>query len=183
MGKSKVLLHICCAPDATATVERLRAEYDVLGYFQNDNIHPPEEFSRRLDNAERVAVALGFPLVPAGYHPEAWQTAVAGWEDEPERGRRCEACFRHNLAATAAKARELNIPAFATTLTISPHKDAALIFRLGRELARQQGVRFLEMDFKKQDGFKRSLEWSRQLGLYRQNYCGCRYSSRGEKQG
>jgi epoxyqueuosine reductase len=176
MDKPKILLHICCAPDATATVERLSGEYDVSGYFQNDNIYPEAEYHRRLNHAERVAAALGFPLVPAPYHPGSWDAAVTGLEREPERGRRCEACLRHNLAATAAKARELGIPFFTTTLTISPHKDADLIFRVGREIGQQQGVRFLEKDFKKQDGFKRSLEWSRRLDLYRQHYCGCRYS-------
>lgn len=178
MDKPKILLHICCAPDATTVAERLAGEYQVLGYFQNDNIYPQAEYRLRLKNAERVAEALGFALVPAAFHPDAWDAAVAGLEGEPERGKRCEACFRHNLGATAAKARELGVPYFATTLTISPHKDAALIFRIGRELAQRHGVQFLEMDFKKQDGFKRSLEWSRELALYRQNYCGCQYSQR-----
>lgn len=178
MEKPKILLHICCAPDATAAVERLAGDYEVMGFFHNDNLHPEAEYFLRLQNAERVAAALGFALVPAGYQPAAWDAAVVGLENEPERGRRCEACFRHNLGATAAKARELGVPFFTTTLTISPHKDAALIFHIGRDLAQRHGVRFLEMDFKKQDGFKHSLEWSRKLGLYRQNYCGCKYSRR-----
>ncbi len=178
MDKPKILLHICCAPDATAVVERLSAEYDVYGYFHNDNIYPEGEYYRRLENAERVAAALGFPLVAAPYQPRSWDAAVAGLEQEPERGGRCAACFCHNLNATAAKARELGLPWFTTTLTISPHKDAATIFRTGREAAQRHGVQFLEMDFKKQDGFKRSLEWSRRLELYRQNYCGCQYSQR-----
>lgn len=178
MDKPKILLHICCAPDATAAVERLAREYEVCGFFQNDNLYPEAEYRLRLNNAERVAAVLGFTLVPAVFHPEAWEQAVAGLEDEPERGKRCEACFRHNLTATAAKARELGLPWFTTTLTISPHKDANLIFSIGREVGEQQGVRFLAADFKKQDGFKRSLEWSRRLELYRQNYCGCQYSQR-----
>jgi predicted adenine nucleotide alpha hydrolase (AANH) superfamily ATPase len=172
----KVLLHICCAPDATAVFERLAPEHEVLGFFHGPNIHPPEEYVLRLDNARRVAEALGFRLLLAPYSPEAWDQDVRGLEQEPERGRRCEACFQHNLRATAAKARELGIPAFTTTLTISPHKDAAKIFAAGRAAGAEYGVEFLELDFKKRDGFKRSLELSRELGLYRQAYCGCRYS-------
>lgn len=176
--KPKVLLHICCAPDATAAFERLSPDYEVLGFFQNDNIFPPEEYDLRLRNAERVASAMGFALVPAGYAPATWTSAVRGLEREPERGRRCAVCFRHNLTAAAVRARALGIGAFTTTLTISPHKDSKLIFQIGREIGREQGVGFLEIDFKKQDGFKRSLEWSRRLELYRQNYCGCEFSRR-----
>lgn len=178
--KPRVLLHICCAPDATAVFERLAPDYDVIGYFRNDNIHPPEEYALRLANAEKVAAALGFRLEPAPYDPRAWDRAVTGLEDEPERGRRCEVCFRHNLTATALAARALGIPAFTTTLTLSPHKSSALLFAIGRGLAQETGVEFLEIDFKKRDGFKRSLAMSRELELYRQNYCGCRYSVRSE---
>lgn len=174
--RPKVLLHICCAPDATAVIERLTPEHEVLGFFHGPNIHPPEEYALRLDATRKAAAALGFPLVETDYAPERWDEAVHGLENEPERGQRCEACFRHNLMATAAKARELGIGAFTTTLTISPHKDEALVFAAGRDAAREHGVAFLELDFKKRDGFKRSLDLSRELGLYRQNYCGCRYS-------
>jgi epoxyqueuosine reductase len=176
--KPKVLLHMCCAPDATAAYERLAPEYEVVGYFHNDNIYPPEEFELRRVNAEKTAAVLGFRLEPAEYQPAAWDRAVAGLESEPERGRRCEVCFRHNLAAAAAKAKALGIPFFTTTLTISPHKSSALLCEIGRTAAAAHGVQFLALDFKKRDGFKRSLELSRQLGLYRQNYCGCRYSKR-----
>jgi predicted adenine nucleotide alpha hydrolase (AANH) superfamily ATPase len=173
-----VLLHICCAPDATAAAERLAPAYEVLGYFHGPNIHPREEYLLRLDNARRVAETLGFRLLPASYAPEAWDEAVRGLEQEPEGGRRCEACFRHNLTATAAKAKELGVPSFTTTLTISPHKDAAKVFAAGRAAGREHGVEFLELDFKKKDGFRRSLEISKALGLYRQRTCGCRYSAR-----
>jgi predicted adenine nucleotide alpha hydrolase (AANH) superfamily ATPase len=177
-NRSRVLLHICCAPDATACYERLAPEHEVVGYFYNDNLYPPEEHALRLANAERVAQALGFRLEPAAYAPTAWDRAVQGLESEPERGPRCEACFLHNLSATAAKARELGLECFTSTLTISPHKDTAKVFAAGRAAADRHGVKFLELDFKKRDGFRRSLELSRQLNLYRQNYCGCRYSER-----
>ncbi|NTV52128.1 MAG: epoxyqueuosine reductase QueH [Candidatus Firestonebacteria bacterium] len=158
--------------------ERLAADYDVVGYFHNPNIHPLEEYVRRAEEAKRVGRILGFTLEPALYAPDAWDRAVAGLENEPETGARCTACFRHNLMAAAAKARELKIYWFTTTLTISPHKSSARIFEIGREAAAAHGVRFLETDFKKKDGFKRSLEMSKELNLYRQNYCGCKYSLR-----
>jgi len=176
--KPKTLLHICCAPDATATAERLAKEYAVVGYFRNDNIYPPAEHALRLAHTERVAATQGFTLEPAEYCPETWAEAVRGLENEPERGRRCAVCFGHNLAAAAAKARALGIASFTTTLTISPHKNSKLIFEIGRDIGRAHGVNFLEIDFKKQDGFKRSLELCKQLELYRQNYCGCKYSKR-----
>ncbi len=176
--KPKVLLHICCAPDATAVWERLSGDYAVLGFFHNPNIHPAEEYRLRLAETRKVAETLGFPLVPAAYAPAAWDEAVRGLEAEPERGRRCQVCFRHNLQAAAATARELGIGLFTTTLTLSPHKVAEQVHAAGREAASACGVRFLELDFKKRGGFQRSLEISRELGLYRQKYCGCRYSQR-----
>jgi epoxyqueuosine reductase len=177
--KPRVLLHICCAPDSTAVFERLKDDYQVLGYFHNPNIYPPEEYARRLREAERVSQAMGFDWVPSEYSPETWEAAVVGLETEPETGLRCGVCFKHNLGATAAKAHALGIAVFATTLTISPHKSSSRIFSVGREAGQAHGVKFLEFDFKKKDGFKRSLELSRSLSLYRQHYCGCRYSLRG----
>jgi predicted adenine nucleotide alpha hydrolase (AANH) superfamily ATPase len=176
----RLLLHICCAPDSTAVFEKLAAEYEVVGYFHNPNIYPHEEYVRRSEEAKRVGRILGFVLEPAVYAPHDWENAVRGLENEPETGARCTACFQHNLMATGTKAREMQIPWFTTTLTISPHKSSERIFAIGREAAQAHGVQFLEVDFKKKDGFKRSLELSRQLNLYRQNYCGCKYSLRKE---
>ena len=176
--KPCVLLHICCAPDSTATFEQLAPDYEVVGFFHNDNLFPPEEYALRLANAEKAAAALGFTLEPCDYQPAAWDEAVRGLESEPEKGRRCAACFRYNLTAAALRAQALGIPHFTTTLTISPHKSSALIFEIGNEIGRTTGVEFLEIDFKKKGGFQRSLEMTRELGLYRQNYCGCKYSLR-----
>jgi predicted adenine nucleotide alpha hydrolase (AANH) superfamily ATPase len=153
-------------------------EYQVTGYFHNPNIAPPEEYTKRLQETERVAMEMGFLLEPAPFLPEAWDEAVRGYEDEPEGGERCFHCFRHNLRATAQKARELGIERITTTLTISPHKKSAKVFAAGREAAQEFGVEFLEMDFKKQNGFKRSLELCKAMNVYRQNYCGCKYSQR-----
>ncbi len=174
--KTPVLLHICCAPDATAVQERLADTYRVIGYFHNPNIYPQAEYLRRLEAAQQVADNQGFQLIIAEYDPAGWEKAVRGWEKEPEQGRRCQACFEYNLNATAAQAKRLGIRLFTTTLTISPHKRTAQVFAAGQAAARARGLEFLALDFKKQDGFKRSLEISRALGLYRQDYCGCQYS-------
>ncbi|MFO7865354.1 MAG: epoxyqueuosine reductase QueH [Candidatus Aminicenantes bacterium] len=179
--RPQVLLHICCAPDSTTVVERLREHYRVTGYFHNPNIAPPQEYERRSREACEVARRMGFPIIIPAYHPESWYDYIKGLEDEPEKGRRCELCFRFNLRAAAGKTRELKIPDFTTTLTISPHKDSQLIIRIGKEAAKEFGVNYLDFDFKKKHGFQRSLELSRQFSLYRQNYCGCRFSMRNEK--
>jgi epoxyqueuosine reductase len=177
----KLLLHLCCGPDATAVFERLRDRYHVIGYFHNPNIYPPEEHEKRSREAVKAGRELGFSVIVPGYAPAEWNEQIKGLENEPEKGRRCEICFRYNLRETARKARELSIPNFTTTLTISPHKNSKLILRLGQEAGEAFGLHFLSLDFKKKHGFRRSLELSHQLKLYRQNYCGCRYSMRKDK--
>ena len=181
--KPDVLLHICCAPDSTAVFERLSSDFKVFGFFHNPNIYPANEYRKRLEEARRVAQDMGFPLIVPAFDPESWSQAVKGLEDEPEGGDRCAVCFRVNMRATARKAQELGIPFFTTTLTISPHKDSERILRIGRESGSEFGVSFLGENFKKKDGFKRSLELSRDLSLYRQGYCGCRFSLRKDPLG
>jgi predicted adenine nucleotide alpha hydrolase (AANH) superfamily ATPase len=121
---------------------------------------------------------MGVPVITTDYKPEPWLHAMHGMEREPEKGRRCQACFLHNLRATARKAKEMDIPWFTTSLTVSPHKVAADVFTAGQTASRETGVQFLAEDFKKRDGFKRSLELSNQMHLYRQKYCGCLFSLR-----
>jgi len=174
--KSKVLLHICCAPDATTVIERLCSHYEVVGFFHNPNIFPQEEYEKRGREARKLADAMGFLLIVPPYQPEEWNEEVKGLENVPEKGQRCEVCFRFNLRRTARKACEMNISSFTTTLTISPHKDSHCIMQIGEAAAVEYGIHFLSIDFKKKNGFQRSLELSRKFNLYRQNYCGCRYS-------
>lgn len=173
--RPRLLLHICCGPCSTHSIERLREAYALTGFFSNSNIAPREEYDRRLAEARRWAGSCDVPFVEDAYDHDAWRAAVRGLEQEPERGRRCEACFRYNLGRAARHAREQGFDLFTTTLTISPHKDSALIFRIGEALGP-----FLAVDLKKQNGFKRSLDLSRQHGLYRQSYCGCEFSLRGD---
>lgn len=172
-GKPRLLLHICCAPDATVAIERLASVFDITAFFYDPNIHPREEYDKRLAEMRKVAEANHIPLEAGPYEDARWFELAKDLMDEPERGKRCEVCFRMRLEATAAFARDAGIPAFATILTVSPHKDAMLVNRLGQEIGERLGVRYLVTDLKKKDGFKRSLELSREFGLYRQDYCGC----------
>jgi predicted adenine nucleotide alpha hydrolase (AANH) superfamily ATPase len=169
--KKRLLLHVCCAPCSTASIERLREKYDVTGFFSNSNIAPEPEYWRRLAEAERFAKEMAIPFVVDAYNHEDWLECIKGYEGEPEGGARCERCFAFSLSHAAAYAREHGFDFYTTTLSISPHKSSTTIFRVGREMGP-----FLDIDLKKQDGFHRSLELSREHDLYRQNYCGCEFS-------
>lgn len=173
MEKPKLLLHICCAPDATVAIERLSQDYAVVTFFYNPNIHPREEYEKRLAEMLRVAEQASVPLHEGPYDDARWFDLAKDLMDEPERGRRCEVCFRMRLESTAAFAKEHGFQAFAATLTVSPHKDANLVNRLGKEAGERFGTTYFPTDLKKKDGFKRSLELSREFRLYRQDYCGC----------
>ncbi|HPI92112.1 MAG TPA: epoxyqueuosine reductase QueH [Deltaproteobacteria bacterium] len=169
-----ILLHVCCAPCLTASVERLVQEgYGVILFFSNSNIHPEEEYHRRLFEARRLAESLNLELLEDAYDHGAWLDRVRGLEHEPERGKRCLKCFEFNLDRTAAAMKRLGLRGFTTTLTVSRHKSSRDIFAIGRGF---EG--FVEIDFKKKDGYARSVELSRQLELYRQGYCGCEFSLR-----
>ncbi len=180
--KPRLLLHCCCAPDATAVYERLARDYEVVCYWYNPNIQPAEEFHKRLAAMRQLAEIVGMELVIDESGEDEWAEAVRGLEDEPEGGRRCDVCFAIRLQKAAQKAKELGCEYFASTLTVSPHKPAVKINPCGEAAADATadatGVEFLGDDFRKQDGFKRSVELSKKYGLYRQNYCGCVYSIR-----
>ena len=173
-----VLLHICCAPDASYGISAMQERFRVTGFFFNPNILPEEEYARRLLATRQLQDAFPFALTVAGGGEEEWERATRGMEDEPERGRRCEACIRMRLARTAREAKSHGIPGFSTVLTVSPKKDAAMVNRIGREEGEKAGVLFLEADLKKNDGFRKSVEITKRFGIYRQNYCGCRHSLR-----
>lgn len=174
----KVLLHICCGVCAAGVVERLHSEgHTVLGLFYNPNIHPVEEYQRRLDVARRVAIEFGFSLTELPYEPDEWFRQTEALADEPEGGRRCEVCFRLRLLKAYNYMIEQQTDAFTTTLTIGPRKSAGIINRIGREIDEE---RFLVRDFKKKAGFQRAIELAKQWELYRQDYCGCVYSIRAK---
>jgi len=174
----RLLLHICCAPDASVGFERLSHDWEAEGLFSNSNIHPTEEYRKRLQALKTLCNDMGFTFVEDTYEPEVWLESVRGLEEEPEKGLRCEICIRERLRATARVARDKGFDAFAAVLTVSPHKDAVMINRLGAEAGEEFGVEYLATDLKKQDGFKRSVQLTKQYGIYRQDYCGCEYSLR-----
>jgi predicted adenine nucleotide alpha hydrolase (AANH) superfamily ATPase len=174
-----VLLHICCAPDASYGVPAMQEHFRVTGFFFNPNIHPGDEYERRLLATRLLQDFLPFALTVAYGGEQEWEEAVRGLESEPEKGRRCEACIRVRLGRTAEEAKRLGIPSFCTVLTVSPRKDAAMVNRVGREEGERVGVAFIEADMKKNDGFRKSVEITKRFGIYRQRDCGCRHSKRG----
>jgi predicted adenine nucleotide alpha hydrolase (AANH) superfamily ATPase len=157
-------------------IDLLSETYDVTGYFYNPNIHPESEYLSRLAETERHCNCCNVPLLPSIYRPRDWHAAARGYEAEPERGSRCAICFRLRLEETARTAAIHRFDCIATTLTISPHKDADLINRIGMEAGKRRHLRFHEADFKKGNGYGKSCRLSRALGLYRQSYCGCIFS-------
>ena len=170
----KVALHICCGVCAAGAAERLAAEgHSVYGFFYNPNIHPQEEYERRLAAAKQVASELSFALETGSYELQDWFAEVKGLESEPEGGKRCEVCFRHRLKQTYLYMQKSGLDAFTTTLTIGPRKSAAVINQVGQEIG---GDKFLVRDFKKKAGFQRASALAKEWAIHRQHYCGCVYS-------
>lgn len=177
MNGKRLLLHICCAPDATVPWPALIGEgCETVGYFYGGNIHPREEYDKRAQALFALASHTGAELFLAEYSPGPWFEAVRGLEREPERGARCRRCFALQLTAAAEWGERNGFTHLCTTLTISPHKDVKLINEIGARAAAARGLVWVERVWRKNDGFKRSVAISRELGLYRQNYCGCIFS-------
>ena len=182
----RLLLHACCAPCSSACLEYLARYFSVTVLFYNPNIAPEEEFSKRAQELLRLVRELPaenpVSAVIDRFDPQEFYAAVRGLEATGEGGARCEACFRLRLGRAAQYAAEHGFDYFCTTLTISPLKNAGLLNRVGEELSEIYRVPFLPSDFKKKGGYARSVELSREYGLYRQNYCGCVFSQREAQQ-
>jgi predicted adenine nucleotide alpha hydrolase (AANH) superfamily ATPase len=149
--------------------------HEVSLFYANSNIDTKEEFDLRFENVNRLAEAEGVAVFSSPYDHEAWLREVAsGYENEPEKGSRCARCFRFNLAQTAKYAKEHGFDAFTSSLTISPHKVSAMVFSAGNDVS--EPCAFLEIDFKKKNGYLKSLQRTKELGLSRQSYCGCEFS-------
>lgn len=179
----RLLLHACCAPCSSASLERLTTHFDVTILYYNPNIAPPAEYHRREAELERFVrdagyAARGITVVELPYHPQEFYSAVKGLEAEPERGGRCTVCYRLRLERAAQYAQAHGFLWFTTTLSISPVKDPVRLNDIGCTLAEQYGLHYLQSEFRKKDGYKRSLALSAEYGLYRQDYCGCIFSRR-----
>ncbi len=180
----RLLLHACCAPCSSYVLEYLSAYFSITVLFYNPNIYPPQEYGKRVAEERRLIgeMPLGntVHLVEGTYQPEDFYEAVKGLEKEPEGGARCRECFHLRLKEAARCAKAGGFDYFTTSLTISPLKNAEVLNEIGEELGREYGVAYLNSDFKKRDGYKRSIQLSEQYGLYRQNYCGCVFSMRDQ---
>ena len=188
--KPALLLHSCCGPCSTAVIEQLAEEFEITVFFYNPCITEEAEYILRRDNQKKFLQAYNdehpgknrIRFLEGTYCPGAFLKMAEGLEEEPEGGRRCEGCFMQRLEKTAETAKMNGCDWFGTTLTVSPHKNYRKISEIGRDIALRYGLTFLDRDFKKKNGFQRSIELSKQYGLYRQNYCGCEYSKRDSDQ-
>ena len=175
-----LLIHACCAPCSSYVIEYLSEYFHINILYYNPNISDAEEYNYRLSEEERLINELPVKnpvkLIKGEYNPEVFIDAVKGLENEPEGGKRCEKCFELRLREAAGKCKEIGADYFLTTLTISPLKNAEKINEIGNRIADEYGVKYLPSDFKKKNGYKRSIELSEEYNLYRQNYCGCVFS-------
>ncbi len=178
MEKQKLLLHTCCAVCASYPVELLLKTFDIGLLFYNPNIFPKAEYEKRLKDVKRYADFKKIRLIIPDYEPDVFEINIKGLENEPEGPKRCALCYNLRLEKTAAFAKKSGYQVFATTLTLSPHKDYKKINELGNTAAKKFNINYFESNFKKNDGFKIANTIARKFDFYRQNYCGCKYSLR-----
>ena len=183
--KPKLLLHSCCAPCSSAVIERLKPDFDVTVFYYNPNIYPQVEYERRREEQIMYCQKIGVAVIVGDYVPSNFSAAIRGQEHMPERSPRCFSCYKFRLEKTADLAKEKGFEYFTTTLSVSPHKNANWINEIGKSLE-TDSCKFSESNFKKQNGYLRSLQLSKENGFYRQDYCGCEMSflarkNRGEK--
>ena len=181
--KQKILLHSCCAPCSTAVIERLKDEFEIAIFYYNPNIYPEEEYIKRkneeikyINRLNENDKTLSISMIDCDYESEKFYEATKGFEKEREGGARCAICFKLRLLETAKKAKKLGFDLFGTTLTVSPHKNAELINSIGISIEKDLEIKFLVSNFKKNNGYKRSVELSKENNIYRQNYCGCEFA-------
>lgn len=176
-NKPRLALHSCCGPCSTYVLEYLTQYFDVTLFFYNPNIHPENEYKKRLDEQKKVCALFSVEVVECDYDVNTFFEKTKGLEDAIEGGERCTVCFELRLSHTIEKA--VNLGSFdyvATTLTVSPHKNAPLINEIGERLVTDKNIKWLPSDFKKKNGYLRSIQLSKEHGIYRQDYCGCIYS-------
>lgn len=176
-SRKKILLHACCGICSGYPISYLTdIGYEVVVYFFNPNIYPEEEFNKRLASEKKLCAHFGCKLIVENYEPQVFYDYVKGLENEPEKGLRCDKCFELRLMKSAKKAKSLGIDEFTTSMVISPHKNYEKLSAIGLKIAQQEGLTYLAHNFRKQDGFLKTNAISASLGLYRQNYCGCKFA-------
>ena len=178
--KPKLLLQSCCAPCSTTVIERLKDCFDITIIYYNPNIEPFIEYEKRKAEQIKIINHYNINYIDCDYDNNLFHEMSKGLEDVPEKGIRCHKCYRLRLNYVAKKAKELGYDYFGTTLTVSPYKLSGVINEIGLELENIYGIKFLVSDFKKNNGYKRSIELSNKYNLYRQNYCGCIYSRKSD---
>lgn len=177
--KPKLLLHSCCAPCSSYVITYLYDYFDITILYYNPNIHPYEEYKKRKDEQIRlISNFKGVKIIDCDYDNDIYNEVIKGLENEPERGSRCTKCFYLRLNKTGEIAKKNNFEYFGTTLTVSPYKNAKLLNEIGEDISKKYDIKWLYSDFKKNDGYKKSIELSKKYDLYRQDYCGCIYSKR-----
>ena len=169
-GKPKLLLHCCCAPCSSAVIERLKDYFEITFFYYNPNITPESEYELRKNEFEK----LGVKVISLKYNHNEFLEVVKGFENEKEGGNRCKICIAQRLNKTFEYAVANNFDVVTTTLSISPHKDCEYINQLGERLQEKFGIKYLHADFKKENGYLRSIQICKELGIYRQDYCGCK---------
>lgn len=176
-AQNKILLHACCAICSGYPITLLKdMGYSVVVYFYNPNIYPKSEYQKRLEAQRTLCKSLNCELIEGEYNPDVFYAAAKGLENEPEKGKRCDKCFELRLSKTAELAKKLDIEEFTTSIVISPHKNFQKLTQIGEKIASEFGLTYKAVDFKKQDGFLKTNKISKELELYRQNYCGCEFS-------
>lgn len=175
--KPRLLLHCCCAPCSSAVIERISEFFDITYFYYNPNIYPEEEYTRRQSEFKK----LGVQVLDEGYNHEDFLKVAKDLAEEKEGGARCQRCIALRLMRTFEYAVENGYEVVSTTLSISPHKDAEFINTLGSAFEKKYGVKFLHADFKKENGFLRSIQISKEKGIYRQEYCGCEFARNNEE--
>jgi predicted adenine nucleotide alpha hydrolase (AANH) superfamily ATPase len=175
-NKKKLLLHVCCATCAGYPYYYLSENYKVTLFYYNPNIYPKEEYMKRLNDVKRFSKIASFDLIIGKYNDNDWKNYVLGLESEPEGGKRCKKCFIFRMRETANTAKLKDFDFFTTTMSVSPHKNFLLLNEIGKNFESYFKISYIESNFKKNEGFKKTLEISKKLNFYRQNYCGCKYS-------
>lgn len=178
MEKKKLMLHSCCGPCSTSVLERLNEDYNITVFYYNPNIYPDSEYIRRKEEQKKFIENVykdKIQFIEGDYNKDHFYNVIKGLEEEKEGGARCFECYRFRMLMTGKLAKKLNYDLFATTLTVSPHKSSKKINEIGKSIEEEIDFKYMESDFKKQNGYLRSTQLAREYGMYRQSYCGCEF--------